>query len=105
MFPTGRSAGVRDSHLQASIDTDSFATKIPKLYNCVKLRQTELQNSDVVRPGEDYQFWSVESTIPSQAKMLLDAAAAVICTSREDLLISIGQMEGLLRRGRIMRDM
>ncbi|KAI5785102.1 RNA polymerase I-specific transcription initiation factor Rrn7 [Peziza echinospora] len=85
MFPTGRNAGVRESHLQASQDTDSFATKISKLYSCVKLRQTELKNSDVVRPGEDYQCWSVEGALPSQAKMLLDAAAAVICMSRDDL--------------------
>lgn len=103
LFPTSRTHNPTDHGLTStSTSTPTLATcqeNIETLNSAIELKPHQARDtpSGTLRPGENYPLWRPDTTLPTHSNLLLEAASAEVCLSREQMVVALRQIEVMFR--------
>ncbi|KAF8439226.1 hypothetical protein BGX38DRAFT_1134601 [Terfezia claveryi] len=90
--------------LTATPATGTQKSNITKLNSSVSLNSTSRDlPPGSLRPGGGYPLWRPDTILPTQTNILLEAASAAVCLSREDMVVALRQVEVMFRDSEWMK--
>lgn len=73
---------------------DFSMEKLQKLNSNVELKECAKDRTlKFTTIGQGYPLWRKGRSLPPRSKMIVDAASAVICISRDDMITALRQLE------------
>ena len=88
MFPTHED---QEQNIHGFGKMDLRTEKLKKLNSDVELKEWAKDGTPAI--GQDYPLWYKDRSLPPPSRIIVDAASAMICLSRDDMITSLRQLE------------